>query len=30
MTALENVYLIENTEAPEILELEKRVNDEEQ
>ncbi len=30
MTALENVYLIENTEAPEILELEKRVTDEEQ
>lgn len=30
MTALENVYLIENNEAAEILELEKRVEDEEQ
>ncbi|OAD92072.1 rod shape-determining protein MreC [Aequorivita soesokkakensis] len=30
MTALENVYLIENKEATEILELEKRVDDEEQ
>ena len=30
MTSLENVYLIENNEAKEILELEKRVEDEEQ
>ena len=30
MTSLEHVYLIENNEAKEILELEKRVDDEEQ
>ena len=30
MTSLEHVYLIENKDAPEIIELEKRVEDEEQ